>query len=160
MKRLLLTAFLGAGLSLAIEPAAAIDVQATTYGGAVANVGADVVDALDVVVKPCDCETPANPGMFFALTETGGYFAIHYEQVEGTTISTIDGVAVGSVLAVQNLDGGGAIILIVTVPAGVLGTVARLNIRRTGFFWTGDAAVINTTFDDLRASLQSLGVGV
>jgi hypothetical protein len=150
---------LTAALILSLTPAFAIDVQPTAYGGAVANIGADIVDALDVVVKPCDCEAPPNPGMFFAFTETGGYVAIHYEQVEGTTIATTDGVVVGSVLAVQNLDGGGAIILVVTVPAGILGTVTRLNIRRTGFYWTGEAAIINTTFDDLRASLQSLGVG-
>jgi hypothetical protein len=98
--------------------------------------------------------------MFFALTETGGYVQIHYEQVEGTTVATTDGVVIGSVTAVQNLDGGGAIILIVTVPPGVLGTVTRINVRRTGFYWTGEAAVIGTTFDDLRASLQTLGVGV
>lgn len=159
MRGLRLSAGLSVALALSLTPATAIDVQPTTYGGAVANIGAGIVDALDIVVKPCDCEAPPNPGMFFAFTAAGGYVAIHYEQVEGTTIATTDGVVIGSVIAVQNLDTDGAIILVVTVPAGVLGTVARLNVRRTGFYWTGDAAIINTTYDDLRASLQSLGVG-
>jgi hypothetical protein len=159
MKRLLRTAVFGAGLSLAIYPAAAIDVQPATFGGAAANIGAEIVDGLDIVVKPCDCEAPPNPGRFFAFTAAGGYVEIHYEDVEGTTIATTDGVVIGSVIAVQNLDTDGAIILVVTVPPGVLGTVTRINVRRTGFYWTGEAAIINTTYDDLRASLQSLGVG-
>lgn len=159
MKRKLLLvagAFASAVLVLTV-PANAIDVQP---GGAMADamIGANVVDEDDVVVKPCDCEPVANPGQFRVRNAGGSLVRIHYEVVEGTEITTTDGVVVGTVASVQNAAGGNAIVLLVNVAPGLLGEVDRIAVRRTGFYWTGSAAVIDTTIDDLRSSIRGLGL--
>jgi len=83
---------------------------------------------------------------------------VHYEDVEGQTVTTSDGTVIGVVTSVQNANGTGPILLLVRVEGGVLGEVDRINLRRNAVVWTDDAPVIDTTIDDLRASLQRLGL--
>jgi hypothetical protein len=152
-----------AGLAFAAimaGPAAAITVTPGNWANADATIGEDVQDANDVVVKPCDCEPVADPGMFRVYRQNRSLVRIHYEDVEGTTIATTDGTMVGTVVSVQNISGTGPIVLVVAVEGGVLGSVSRINVRRNAFYWTGSAAVINTTIDDLRSSIRALGIGV
>jgi hypothetical protein len=142
-----------------VTPTWAITVTPAGFAQADVTIGDDVVDADDIIVKPCDCEPVANPGVFRVYNSGGSLVRVHYEIVEGTTITTTDGTAVGTILSVQN-DGRKQILLIVAVNAGVLGAVDRIAIRRTGFYWSGSSAVIDTTLADLRSSIQAVGVGV
>jgi hypothetical protein len=157
MKRLV--AILAGMLALAmmISPAYAITVAPAGSGRVL--VGENVKDDNDVVVKPCDCEPVADPGIFRVFGQNRSLVRVHYEIVEGATIQTTDGTVVGTVLSVQNLNSDGPIVLIVGVDEGVLGSTNRLTVFRNAFYWTGSAAVINTTIDDLRASIQALGAG-
>ncbi|MCW5713290.1 MAG: hypothetical protein KIT43_02070 [Bauldia sp.] len=140
-------------------PTWAITVTPAGWAQADATIGEDVIDDNDIVVKPCDCEPVANPGVFRVYNSGGSLVRVHWENVEGTTITTTDGTAVGTVLSVQN-DGRNQILLIVGVEGGVLGAVDRIAVRRNAFYWTGSAAVIDTTLADLRSSIQAAGVGV
>lgn len=151
---------LAAGLIAAVlaAPVWAITVTAGN-ANADAFIGNDVVDDEDIVVKPCDCEPVANPGQFRVYNSSGGLVRIHYEAVEGTPITTTDGTVVGVVASVQN-GARNQILLMVAVEGGVLGEVDRIAVRRNAFYWTGSAAVINTTIDDLRASIRAAGVAV
>ncbi|MCC6735634.1 MAG: hypothetical protein IT534_05840 [Bauldia sp.] len=142
-----------------VTPTWAITVTAGGWAQADATIGEDVVDENDIIVKPCDCEPVANPGQFRVYNSGGSLVRVHWENIEGTTITTTDGETVGTVLSVQN-DGRKQILLIVGVNAGVLGAVDRIAVRRTGFYWTGSAAVIDTSLADLRASISAAGVGV
>lgn len=161
MKPRLLIAMAGIALALTATTALAIDLTPAGIANVAATLGRDVTDANDIVVKPCDCEPVANPGVFRVNRQGGGVVAIHYEVIEGTTITTTDGTVVGTVSSVQNdQSNNNQIVLVVNVEAGVLGSVTRLGVRRNAFVWTGSAAVINTTFDDLRTSLQGANVGV
>jgi hypothetical protein len=142
-----------------VTPTWAITVTPAGWAQADATIGEDVVDDDDIIVKPCDCEPVANPGQFRVRNAGGSLVRVHWENIEGTTITTTDGTAVGTILSVQN-DGRKQILLIVAVNAGVLGGVDRIAVRRTGFYWTGSAAVINTTIADLAASVRAAGVAV
>jgi hypothetical protein len=161
MKPKLLIVVAGIVLTLVATNASAIDATAGGVGNVAATLGRDVTDANDIVVKPCDCEPVANPGVFRVNRQGGGVVAIHYEVIEGTTIATTDGTVVGTVSSVLNdQSNNNQIVVVVTVEGGVLGGVTRIGVRRNAFVWTGSAAVINTTIDDLRTSLQGLNVGV
>ncbi|MGD9737936.1 MAG: hypothetical protein AB7O56_10035 [Bauldia sp.] len=157
MKPSLLLAAGALAFALFTVPANAIDVQ---DGGPTADafIGAAVTDEDDVVVKPCDCEPVANPGQFRVRNAGGSMVRIHYEVLEGFEITTTDGTVVGTIASVQNISSGNAIVLMVNVTPGLLGEVDRIAVRRTGFYWTGSAAVIDTTIDDLRASIRGLGL--
>ena len=161
MKPRLLIAVAGLALALIATAANAIVLTPGGISNVAATLGQDVTDANDIVVRPCDCEPVANPGQFRVNRQGGGQATIHYEVIEGTAITTTDGTVVGTVTTVANdQSNSNQIVLIVTVEPGLLGGVTRIGVRRNAFVWTGSAAVINTTFDDLRTSLQGANVGV
>lgn len=140
-----------------VASAAAIEVTVGNFANAQVTIGQDVVDANDIIVKPCDCEPVANPGQFKVFRQNGQLVTIHYALIEGTVITTTDGVAIGTILSVQN-DGRKQILLVVSVEGGVLGSVTRMNVRRNAFYWTGASAVIETTLADLRSSIGGIGL--
>ncbi len=159
MKPSLLFAAAAVALAMMIVAASAIEVTPGAWADADATIGQDIVDANDILVKPCDCEPVANPGQFRVYRQNGTLTTVHYENVEGTIVPTTDGVVVGTIISVQN-DGRKQILLLVQVEGGVLGAVDRINVRRNAFYWTGSAAVIDTNLADLRASIQGIGLAV
>jgi hypothetical protein len=85
--------------------------------------------------------------------EGGGTTSMQIDRIIGLTARTSDGVEVGIVSNVTNLQVGTAIVLTVRVDEGVLGDITRIAVRRTAFYTGGGVVVIRTNIDDLRASV-------
>ena len=157
MKNLLAVAALAAGLAVIVMvPAAAIDVQPGGRGGAAVTVGEATTDDGDVVLDRCECDGGPLEAME-VYTQGGGTRTVRLERVTGTVIRTRDFVTVGMIIDVSNLTRDNAIVLVVRVDDGVLGTVERIAVRRTGFYWTDGGMIIDTTIGDLQSSVQSVG---
>lgn len=159
MKKTFLVVVSVLAAALIALPVAAIEVTAGGWRNADASVGENVQTADDIIVKPCDCDAVPNPGNFRAFRDNGTLVTIHYSVLEGTTITTTDGTVVGTISSVQNERDNGPIVLLVRIEAGLIGTVDLISVYRNAWYWTGEAAVIDTTMDDLRASILGAGVG-
>ena len=139
---------------LAALPAAAIDAEpgGGIIGGATVTIGVATTDGNDDTVDRCECDGGPLEAIVVAV-EGGGEETVAIDRLVGSTARTSDGVEVGPVINVTNK--GAAIVLTVRVDDGVLGTIERIALRRTAFYWADGAVVIETNIGDLRSSINS-----
>jgi hypothetical protein len=153
-----LVSLAGAAVALVffgVLPASAIDAEpgGGIIGRAAVTIGEATTDGNDETVDRCDCDGGPLEAIVVRVSG-GGEDTVRIDRIVGQTARTNDGVAIGLVLNVTNK--GSAIVITVRADGGVLGTVERIAVRRTGFYLEDGVVVIDTTMSDLRRSVDAI----
>lgn len=144
-----------ASVIFGIAAASAIDAEpgGGIIGRAEVTIGVATTDANDETIDRCDCDGGPLEAIVVRVSG-GGEDTVRIDRIVGQTVRTNDGVAIGPVLNVTNK--GSAIVITVRVDDGVLGTVERIAVRRTGFYMEDGVVVIDTTMSDLSRSVDGV----
>ncbi len=141
---------------LAANSAWAVATQPGGPNSSTVTIGNPVTDGNDVQIDRCECD--GGPLEAITVHTDRADAVVRIDRLVGQIARTSDGIRVGNIVHATNTEHD-AIVLVIQLDDGLIGTVQRIAVRRTAFYYSDGVVIIDTTMADLQQSVLAGAAG-